>query len=171
VVAALTVLVGVVGISRVNALDAAVSSMYVDSTKAISDLGQARTEFATARLQGALAGLDGTAPGVEKIRGVWQEHVDAIGAVMDKYRATDMTGRQEALTVFDQAFADYRNVVPKLWQLGTAGDTGAFEQYRSTAVSPPASAATAALDKLATIEDAAAKLPRDPGQPRCAVLL
>jgi methyl-accepting chemotaxis protein len=157
VVAALTVLVGVVGISRVDALDAAVSSMYVDSTTAISDLGLARTEYSAARLQGPLSALDGTQAGVAKIRATWQTHIDAITAVMGKYRATDMTGREEALAAFDKAFAEYQKVVPKLWELGAAGDARAAEAYRSGVVSPPASAATAALDKLATIEDAAAE--------------
>jgi methyl-accepting chemotaxis protein len=157
VVTALTVMVGLVGLSRVSSLDAGVTSMYVNSTVAISDLGAARSEFATARLQGALAGLDGTSSGVAKIHATWQTHVDAIGSAMAKYRSTDMTGRQEQLAAFDKAFADYQNVVPRLWELAVAKDTGAFEAYRSGVISPPAAAATTALDNLAAIENEAAQ--------------
>jgi methyl-accepting chemotaxis protein len=84
VVAALTVAVGVVGLLRVDSLNVAVDSMYVDSTVAISDLGEARSELAGARLQGPLAGLDGTDAGVAKIRATWQGHIDAITTAMDK---------------------------------------------------------------------------------------
>jgi hypothetical protein len=123
VVAALTALVGVIGISRVDSLDTAVKSMYVNSTAAISELGQARSEYATARIQGPLAGLDGTPAGVAKIRDTWQTHIDAITTAMTTYRATDMTGRQEQLAAFDQAFANYQKLVPHLWELAVAGDT------------------------------------------------
>jgi len=157
VVAALTVLVGVIGISRVDSLDTAVNSMYVNSTAAISDLGQARAEYATARIQGPLAGLDGTQAGVAKIRATWQTDIDAITATMNTYRATDMTGRQQQLAAFDTAFADYQKTVPHLWELAVAGDTRAFETYRNNVVSPPATAATTALTNLATIEDGAAR--------------
>lgn len=72
VVAALTVLVGVVGISRIASLDRAVESMYVNSTVAIGNLGQARSEYAVARLQGPLAAMDGTEAGVAALRATWQ---------------------------------------------------------------------------------------------------
>jgi methyl-accepting chemotaxis protein len=157
VVAALTVAVGIVGLTRVNSLDTAVSSMYVNSTTAISDLSQIRSEFAQARIQGMLAGLDGTPSGVAKIAVAWQSHLDAIAKSADAYRATDLTGREEQLAAFDQGLAEYRRVAPHLWPLAVAGNLRAFEQYRSDVVSPPATKATTALDKLAGIEDAVAR--------------
>jgi len=64
-VASLTVVVGVIGILRVGSLSDAVSAMYVNSTTAISDLGQVRSDFAAARLQGGRAR---TVPGSSRSR-------------------------------------------------------------------------------------------------------
>jgi methyl-accepting chemotaxis protein len=155
-VAALTVAVGLIGLIRVNSLDVAVKAMYDDSTIAISDLGRARSEFAQARLEAPLAALAHAAAGVTQHQAAWQQHVDAIGVAMAGYRQTDMMGREKDLAAFDRAFAEYRQAVPKQWVLAL-GSEAAFEQYRSRVISPPATRATTALERLAGIEDTAAR--------------
>jgi methyl-accepting chemotaxis protein len=94
-------------------------------------------------------------------------------AAMNEYRATDMTGRQEQLAAFDRAFADYQKVAPRVWQLAVAGDLRAFAKYRDEVVTPPAKAATTALDELDMIEDGMAKQAIDAanGQARSAEIL
>jgi methyl-accepting chemotaxis protein len=72
---------------------------------------------------------------------------------MDRYRATDMQGRTEQLAAFDAALKQYVAATPKGWELASAGDVKAFEEYRKAHLAPLAGAATAALSNLAKIED------------------
>jgi methyl-accepting chemotaxis protein len=156
-VAALTVLVGIVGVTQIGQLDASVKSMYADSTVAISDLSHARSDLAEARAQALTAAVEGKPEPVAVAKAAWQEYIDDLKAAMDHYRSTDMTGRTEELAKFDQAIATYQNVSPEAWAICARGDLAAFKQLRISKLTQPATAATAALSNLAEIEDRYAK--------------
>ena len=156
-VAALALVVGIVGFTRVGQLSTSVQSMYDNSTVAISDLSEARTNFMDARVQSLSAGLAATPEGVAAIKASWEKDMAAVTDAMGRYRATDMTGRTDELAKFDKAFADYRDRTPQLWSLAAAGNVQAFEKYRKADLSPLAKAATDALSGLADIENTYAK--------------
>jgi methyl-accepting chemotaxis protein len=157
VVAALTVVVGIIGITRVSQLDASVKSMYINSTTAISFLSDARERFLDARLQSTVAGLEGTPAGVQAAKGVWEQDMAAVTTAMNSYRATDMTGRTTELAKFDQAFQVYKTASGQVWTIAAAGNTPVFEKFRKANLSAPGAATTAALGALAGIENGYAK--------------
>jgi methyl-accepting chemotaxis protein len=156
-VAAFTVVVGIVGVTRVDQLDASVQAMYVDSTAAIGNLSDARNHFLAARVQTLTAGLERAPEPVAAAKATWQAEVAGAREAMDAYRITDMTGRTEELAKFDAAFQAYQSASEAVWGLAAGGDVAKFEEYRKSKVAPPALATTAALTNLATIENRFAK--------------
>ncbi len=157
VVAALSVVVGVVGVTRVGALNASVQSMYINSTTAISDLSDARSAFLDARLQTLTVGLESTPEGVAAAKAKYQEDWAVVTAAMKRYRATDMTGRTDQLAKFDQAFQEYGSGADQGWTIAATGNSAKYDAFRRQRLVPPAAAATAALTALAGIENQYAK--------------
>jgi methyl-accepting chemotaxis protein len=157
VVAGLTLVVGFVGYLRVGQLDDSVQSMYTNSTTAISDLSEARSIFMDARLQTLTAGVEGNPEVSASAKATFATDVATVTEAMNRYRATDMTGRTEALAAFDKALSSYLTQVDGVWSIAASGDRVGFEKYRKANLAPPAKAATDSLSQLAVIEDGVAK--------------
>jgi methyl-accepting chemotaxis protein len=173
----LTVAVGLLGLSRTSALDRSLESLYKDSTVRIGLLSDARQELGAAVMTGVQGGLNATSAGVgvDSAQEEWTKSVAAIDAAMAKYRAGDLSGRKEWLDGFDAAFATYKENMPRLWRLAAAGSLSAFEAYISSRITPPVTAATDTLNKLAEIEKSKAEKAivaahRESGQARTTIL-
>jgi len=153
-VTVLTIIVGSLGLSQMSVLDKSLTLMYGRSTVRVMLLSDAREALGSAVLRGVRGGLNATSSGVdvESAQKDWDANVATIDKSMTEYRALSTPGRATWLKAFDTAFANYRKAMPKLWTLAEAGSLSAFEGYFSSSVTPAATAATSALNKLADLE-------------------
>jgi methyl-accepting chemotaxis protein len=155
VVTVLTIIVGSLGLAQMTVLDKSLKLMYDRSTVRVVLLSDAREALGAAVLTGVQGGLNATSSGVdvESAQKDWKAHVATIDKAMAEYRELSTPGRATWLKTFDTSFASYQKAMPKLWTLAEGGSLSAFEGYFSSAVTPSATAATTALNKLAGLEE------------------
>ena len=153
VLVALTVVVGGVGIVRMSEMADQGDYMYRDTLQPLVWLGTVETQVNDAQVQ-VYNVLDALRSG-ESADGPLSELDESfaeVATLMEKYEATDMTGRQETVDQFDAAWSEYRTSIQDgLLPAVAAGDLAAAEAAQAEAAGA-ASASDDAVERLNEIE-------------------
>jgi methyl-accepting chemotaxis protein len=159
VVCVFTVVVGVVGVLRLNQTDNRTEAMYHDNLLAISYVGNVDKDAALLRYQLTNLLIADTA----RDKSTVQQALSQLDTDLDRqwaaYEATDLTGLETQVRAFKDNLSSYRQIRDdQLIPLAKTGDTAQFQKVRRTKAEAPINSVVQALATLATFEkDAAAQ--------------
>jgi methyl-accepting chemotaxis protein len=158
VVCCFTIVVGVVGILRLNQTDARTEAMYRDNLLAIKYVGAVDKDAALVRLQLTNLVIADTA----QAQATAQQAMTQLDADLDQqwtaYESTDLTGHEADVRAFKDNLATFRQVRDnELIPLAKAGDVDNFRKVRAAKVDTPINTVVQALSRLADSETHAAE--------------
>jgi methyl-accepting chemotaxis protein len=158
VVCAFTVVVGVVGILRLQETDDRTEGMYRDNLLAIDYVGKVDKDAALLRFHLTNLLVAATA----EAKAETQRTLTQLDADLDQqwaaYEATDLAGRETQVQAFKNNLATYRKVRDQeLLPLARSGDTTRFLAVQATKAETPIDAISQSLAALSAFEASAAE--------------
>jgi methyl-accepting chemotaxis protein len=155
-VCVLLAVVGWLGVQKQSALAHNATQIYNQNLVPASELADSRTGVAQAHkaVLNAIIATDATEK--SDFANDYRTAVAMVNAAQKKYQASDMTGRQQQVDAFNQAWAKYLSIVQTQVQpLIARTDTGRladFMKVRTATLEPQYDAVMSPLDTLTQIE-------------------
>ena len=157
VVCVFTIVVGVVGILRLDQTDNRTEAMYRDNLLAINYVGNVDKDAALLRYQLTNLLIADTAQDKSTVQQALAQLDGDLDQQWAAYEATDLTGLDNEVHAFKQNLATYRQVRDnELIPLAKTGDKARFQKVRTTKAEAPINSVVQALASLATFEAKAA---------------
>ncbi|GIM90006.1 methyl-accepting chemotaxis protein [Paractinoplanes toevensis] len=152
-----TVIVGVVGVLRLEETNNRTEDMYQSNLLAIDYVGDVRTDMAFIRFQLLNMLIADSATNKQKA----QQQIDQLDTDLDKqwaaYQATGIVGRETQVKAVTDSLEAYRKVRDdQLVPLAMAGNTTQFVKVRTANADALITRMTAGLNEIGDIESAAA---------------
>ena len=151
------VVTGVVALQQFEKSSAGIHYVYEQNLKPLISLGDVRYSATKARLDTANLLVSQDQAGMDKNVADIAADDEAVAQAFAAYTATDMTGREEQVKRFEEAWAAYRQVRDaKLVPAARNSDIKTFDRVRNTESNPVVKQAFDALDALIVIEERSA---------------
>ena len=156
--AAVAVLVTGLALQQFGRDKTAMNAVFNDNLKPMALLSDTRASLYQARIDILNHGANRDRAAKAKFAAAIQVSDANVDKFFTQYTATDMTGREQAVSAFESAWAEYRKIrVEQLLPLSDKGDAAGFEKALSTQARPAAARAQAAIEELQGIEAKAAQ--------------
>lgn len=151
-VVVLALVIGFVGLTRMGSIYAATTYVTGDTVPAIDLLGSLRAAINDARAQVLNAAVE-PPERFGEFASRFQEQIGVVSERLDEYEATDMTGRQEYVDTFRDAFTSYTSIVEaEALPLARADDFEGLAQVLDAEVLPLVETMHSAAGELIEIE-------------------